>query len=62
MRLVWQKWNRILFWLAVIMIAVGYIIMSAGDRTISPFILIISYLVLVPLALLFNPKKKEPRE
>jgi hypothetical protein len=62
MRFVWEKGNRILFWLAVILITVGYIIMSTGDKTLSPIILIISYLVLVPLALVFPFKKKEPRD
>lgn len=62
MRFVWEKWNRILFWVAVVLIAAGYIIMSTGDKTLSPIILVVSYLALVPLALTLTFKNKQPRE
>jgi len=45
----------------VIIITIGYFIMSFGDIVLSPIILIIAYVVAIPVTLLLpeNNKKKE---
>ncbi len=49
-----SKTNLIILILAIVLLVVGYIVLSTGDRTISPIILVISYVVLIPLAFLFK--------
>ena len=51
------KLNYWLLLLASVLLAVGYIIMSFNEIFFSPIILIAVYLVLVPLALLYKPKR-----
>jgi hypothetical protein len=42
----------------IIIISIGFFIMSRGDRTISPIVLTISYIILVPLSLLIKSKNE----
>lgn len=56
-RLGLAKINYWLLLLASILLAVGYIIMSFNEIFISPVILSAVYLLLVPLALLYKPKR-----
>lgn len=61
-RLNLTRTNYLLLALAILVIIIGYIIMKyagddLGDKTISPIILTIGYVVLIPLALFY--KKKE---
>jgi hypothetical protein len=56
-----NKTNYILLTIAIIVIIAGYIIMKyagddLGDKTLSPIILSIGYLILVPLALFYKKK------
>ena len=57
MKFVFKKINTILLIIAILATVVGYIIMGTGDKTISPIILIIAYVVLFPLAILYGIKK-----
>lgn len=55
------KINYILLIIATLVILAGYVIMKyagddLGDKTISPIVLTIGYLVLVPLALFYKKK------
>lgn len=50
------KINYLLLLLAAILLALGYIIMSFNEISISPVILVAVYLVVIPLALLYRPK------
>ncbi len=55
------KINYILLIIATLVIVAGYVIMKyagddLGDKTISPIVLTIGYLVLVPLALFYKKK------
>ena len=59
MKFEFGKLNAILFLLGIIGLLAGYIIMGTGDKTISPIILILSYLVLFPLALIIGFKKEK---
>lgn len=52
------KTNLIILILAIVLLVVGYIVLSTGDRTISPIILVISYVVLIPLAFLLKKNDK----
>lgn len=52
------KVNFLLLALAAILLIVGYFIMSLNEITISPVILALVYVVLIPLALIYNPEKK----
>ena len=59
-----SKKNYFLFIAGIISISLGYIIMATGETysfqslTLSPVILIIGYLVLIPSALLYKVKEK----
>jgi membrane protein YdbS with pleckstrin-like domain len=57
-RLQLGKINYLLLLLATILLAVGYFIMSYNEIVISPVVLVIVYLILIPFALLYQPKKR----
>jgi len=59
MRFKFNKTNTILLIVAILATIVGYIIMSTGDKTISPIILVIAYVVLFPAAIMIGTKKKD---
>ncbi|MCS7249894.1 MAG: hypothetical protein N2323_02290 [candidate division WOR-3 bacterium] len=48
--------NYLLLILGIITIIVGYIVLSSGDITIAPILLVLGYCVLIPLALLLKFK------
>lgn len=52
------KTNLIILIMAILLLLVGYIVLSTGDRTISPILLIISYVVLIPFAFLLKKNDK----
>ena len=59
-----SKKNYLLFILGIILIIAGYIIMALGETysfqslSLSPIILTIGYLVLIPSALLYKDKER----
>ena len=59
----YTKINYILFICGIIMIILGYIIMITGDTnsfqslSLSPIILLIGYLILIPLSLIYKNKE-----
>ena len=64
----WTKQNYILFISGIIIIIAGFILMSQDpwnnplSLTISPIVLLVSYLVVIPLSILYrknNPSIKE---
>lgn len=59
MRFVFNMLNSILLIIAILVTIVGYLIMSTGDKTISPVLLIIAYVVLFPAAIIVGTKKKQ---
>ncbi|MCK5050401.1 MAG: hypothetical protein KAS53_01585 [Candidatus Cloacimonetes bacterium] len=59
MKFVFNKTNVILLIIAIITTVVGYIIMGTGDKTISPILLIIAYVILFPASIIIGTKKKE---
>ncbi len=50
--------NFILLLIAAIVLVAGYIIMSFNEISLSPVLLVIAYAVIIPFALLYQPKKK----
>ncbi|MCF7793981.1 MAG: hypothetical protein K9N09_07045 [Candidatus Cloacimonetes bacterium] len=59
MRFVFNKTNVALLIIAILATIIGYIIMGTGDKTISPIILIIAYVVLFPAAIMAGTKRKD---
>ena len=59
----YTKKNYILFVCGIIMIILGYIIMVSGETnsfqslSLSPVILLIGYLILIPASLIYKEKK-----
>ena len=58
MKFVFNKTNIILLVIAIITTIAGYIIMGTGDKTISPILLIIAYVILFPVSIIIGTKKK----
>jgi len=52
------KINYILLLIAAIVLVIGYIIMSFNEISVSPILLVLAYAVIIPFALLYQPKKK----
>jgi hypothetical protein len=54
------KKNYILFGVALVVIAIGYVFLAQGSITLAPLLLVVGYCVLVPWAILAkNPAKTE---
>ncbi|PKN78710.1 MAG: hypothetical protein CVU48_07490 [Candidatus Cloacimonetes bacterium HGW-Cloacimonetes-1] len=57
-RLGLTKVNFMLLGLAAVLMVIAYIIMSFNEITVSPIILAIVYVFLIPVALLYRPKER----
>ena len=51
--------NFIILGVAAGLLILGYVIMSANEITISPLLLILAYVVLIPFGLLYKSKPKD---
>ncbi len=51
--------NYIIMLVAIAIMTAGYLIMAGNDITISPVLLVIAYVFVIPLSLLFKFKKKD---
>ena len=63
-RLNLTKINYILLTISIVVIIIGYIVMKyagddLGDKTLSPIILTIGYVVLMPLSLFYKKRVDE---
>ena len=62
----WNKQNYILLYVGVGIIILGFILMAQGpwdstsSLTLSPIILLIAYIVILPLSILYKQKKNPP--
>lgn len=60
----WTTTNYLLLGIGIILLVVGYYLMSVGSwdsyasLNISPIILLLAYLVVLPAAILYNKNKK----
>ncbi|MDD4791055.1 MAG: hypothetical protein PHE64_06350 [Candidatus Cloacimonetes bacterium] len=52
------KINMLLLVLAAIVLVLAYVIMSFNEISISPVLLLIAYVVIIPVALLWQPSKR----
>jgi len=59
MNFVFNKTNKILFIIAILTTVAGYVIMGTGDKTISPILLIIAYVILFPLSIMIGTKQTD---
>jgi len=50
--------NLILFGIALAVIVVGYLFLARGSITIAPILLVLGYCVLVPVAIIFRPRRR----
>lgn len=48
--------NYLLFGLALVVIAIGYITLGYGSITLSPVLLVVGYCVLIPISLIVKDK------
>jgi hypothetical protein len=55
----WGSLNTILMVIALIMLTAGYIIMRKNDISVSPVLLLIAYVILIPAAIVLNGKKSD---
>jgi len=51
--------NYLLFGLALVVIAIGYITLGYGSITLAPILLVVGYCVLIPISLIIKDKKVE---
>jgi hypothetical protein len=51
--------NYILLVAALVILSVGYIVMGQNEIVISPVLLVIAYIIVIPVALLIRFKKKD---
>jgi len=58
MKFIFNKTNVILFILGIVGLIVGYLIMGTGDSVLSPIILVITYVIIFPAAIIAGLKKK----
>jgi uncharacterized membrane protein len=58
-RLNMSKGNFLMLAVALIVLTLGYFVMGKNDITISPLLVTLSYVVLIPFALLFDFQKKD---
>ena len=62
---VFQSRNYIIFGVAILFLIVGYLLMMQGphdnvlSRTIAPVLLVFSYCVLIPLAILYRQRHEQ---
>jgi membrane protein YdbS with pleckstrin-like domain len=55
--------NYALFFIGLVVIAIGYYLQTIGpansleSRTLAPIVLVIAYLVIIPIAILWRPRK-----
>ncbi|MCF7911041.1 MAG: hypothetical protein K9M99_00810 [Candidatus Cloacimonetes bacterium] len=62
MRFEFGKLNTVLMVIAILVTAIGYIIMGTGDNTISPVMLVIAYAILFPAAIITGVDRSSSEE
>ncbi len=64
----WEKHNYVLFGIGIVLSVIGFFLSSVkpwdsnASLVISPIILVITYVVIFPLAILYTKKKKQTEE
>ena len=55
-RLPFSGRNFALFAIAIVFILLGFVVLSSGDITIAPILLVFGYCVVLPIGILIKPK------
>jgi hypothetical protein len=50
--------NLVIFGIALGVIVVGYLFLASGSITLAPILLVLGYCVLVPVAIIFRPRRR----
>ncbi len=64
----WEKHNFILFGIGIVLSVIGFYLSSVkpwdsnASLVISPILLVVTYIVIFPLAILYTKKKNQPEE
>ncbi len=58
----WGGLNTLLLGIGIAVLAVGYVLLSKGDITAAPILLVLGYVVLVPASLLVRGKTEAAGE
>ena len=59
MKFVFNKTNKLLLLLGIIVTIAGYIVMGTGDKVISPILLVIAYVIIFPAAIITGTTGKK---
>lgn len=64
----WRQENYLLLLLGVVVIVLGFIFLSIGpvnsfwSMNMAPILLVLGYCVIVPVAILYRKREKEPQQ
>jgi hypothetical protein len=58
----WGTLNTLLLAIGIAVLAVGYLLLTKGDITMAPILLVLGYVVLVPASLLVRGKAQTAGE
>ncbi len=67
-KIYWEKKNYTFFYVGFMLLIIGYYVMSIGkwnstaSQVFSPIILVITYILIFPLAILYHKKNKSVQE
>ena len=53
-KLSFSKWNYIIFFSGIIVIAVGFYVLAKGSITLAPILLVLGYCVLIPISIMIK--------
>jgi hypothetical protein len=53
-----ERVNLVLFAIALGVIVIGYLTLAAGSITLAPILLVLGYCVLVPVAIVYRPRRR----
>ncbi len=61
-----QRTNYLIFGAGIALIFLAYVIMALGETnsfqalTLAPVMLVVGYLVIIPLAIIYRPRRRSP--
>jgi Flp pilus assembly protein TadB len=57
-----ERANLVLFAVALAVIVIGYLTLAGGSITLAPILLVLGYCVLVPVAIVYRPRRRTTPE
>ena len=58
MKFIFNKTNKLLLIIGILVTIAGYIVMGTGDKVLSPILLVIAYVVIFPAAIIIGTTGK----